>query len=307
MVSSVRRILCNEVYTGVLVQGKTSSPSYKVRKRILKEEKDWVRCEGCHEAVISSEDFNLVRQSFEQDTRVSPDRQALYLFSGIVKCGHCGGNMTRRTVPVNGKKYVYLICVENKNGSGCSFHKMISLSKFEKTILTILNLHIESIFEMDRMLAMTDRVPYSGYLSEKLQENISYKESLIEKKKRYATEIYGDYKEGMITAEEYQELKASFRRQAQNLEEEVRVMRQELEKLAKERESKVQWASRFLKYRGFQELTREILLNLVEEIRVFDKDRIEVVFQYAEEYEEACRYLKKGVNAEEVSTDGKKE
>lgn len=296
--NSVRRILCNEVYTGVLMQGKTYSPSYKVRKRIAREEKDWVRCEGCHEAIISAEDFHLVRQSFEQDTRVAPDRQALYLFSGIVKCGYCKGNMTRRTVPVNGKNYVYLICVENKNGNGCSFHKRISLKKFEETILSIMNLHIENIFEMDRMLAVTNRVPYSGYLSEKLQENISDKETVIEKKKRYSAEIYGDYKEGVITDEEYQELKISFRQQVQNLEAEVRAMRQELEKMAKEKDSRVQWAARFLKYRGFQELTREILVNLVEEIRVFDKDRIEVVFKFQEEYEEACRYLQKGVNAE---------
>ncbi|MCI8286478.1 MAG: recombinase family protein [Lachnospiraceae bacterium] len=305
--SSVRRILCNEIYTGVLVQGKTYSPSYKVRKRIPKAEKDWVRCENCHEAIISAEDFELVRQSFGEDTRVAPDRQALYLFSGIVKCGYCKGNMTRRTVPAKGKKYVYLVCVENKNSNSCSFHKMIPLNKFEETILSIINLHIENIFEMNEMLEITKRIPYSGHLSEKLQENITYKESLIEKKKRYAADIYGDYKEGMITSEEYQELRVSFRRQAQSLEEEVRSLKQELEKIAKERDDKVQWAARFLKYRGFQQLTREILLNLVKEIRIFDKDRIEVVFKYQEEYEQACRYIRKETKTEEVKTDGKKE
>ena len=40
MANSVNRILGNEVYTGVLVQGKTSSPSYKVRKRVRKLQKD---------------------------------------------------------------------------------------------------------------------------------------------------------------------------------------------------------------------------------------------------------------------------
>lgn len=305
--SSVRRILCNETYTGMLVQGKTYSPSYKVRKRIPRAEKDWVRCENCHEAIVSAEDFELVRKSFGQDTRVAPDRQALYLFSGIAKCGYCKGNMTRRTVPAKGKKYIYLACVENKNSNGCSFKKMVSLNKFEETILSIINLHIESIFEMSGMLEMTRQIPYSGYLSEKLQENIAYKESLIEKKKRYAADIYGDYKDGMITSEEYQELRISFRRQTESLEEEVRSLKQELEKIAKERDDKVHWAARFLKYRGFQQLTREILLNLVEEIRVFDKDRIEVVFKYQDEYEEACRYIQKEEQAREVKTDGEKE
>lgn len=215
--------------------------------------------------------------------------------------------MTRRTVPAKGKKYIYLACVENKNSNGCSFKKMVSLNKFEETILSIINLHIESIFEMSGMLEMTRQIPYSGYLSEKLQENIAYKKSLIEKKKRYAADIYGDYKDGMITSEEYQELRISFRRQTESLEEEVRSLKQELEKIAKERDDKVHWAARFLKYRGFQQLTREILLNLVEEIRVFDKDRIEVVFKYQDEYEEACRYIQKEEQAREVKTDGEKE
>lgn len=85
--NSVRRILCNEVYTGVLVQGKTFSPSYKIRKRIPKEEKDWIRCENCHEAIISAEEFGQVKRSYQQDTRVAPRREALYTFSGIAKCG----------------------------------------------------------------------------------------------------------------------------------------------------------------------------------------------------------------------------
>lgn len=56
----------------------------------------------------------MIREIFLTDTRVSPEEEALYLFSGLVKCGWCGGNMTRKTVTVNGKKYVYLVCAENK-------------------------------------------------------------------------------------------------------------------------------------------------------------------------------------------------
>lgn len=291
--NSVRRILCNEIYTGVLQQGKTSSPSYKVRKRIQKEEKDWVRCENCHEAIVTLEDFRLVKKSFEQDTRVAPDEQALYLFSGIAKCGHCGGNMTRRTVPAKGKKYIYLVCVENKNGDSCSFRKAVSLKKFEETILKVINMHIENVFELSKMLEIAQRIPYCGYLSEKLQEGVTDKEMLIEKKRRYAAGIYEDLKEGIITNTEYQELKAAFRSQIEVLEEEIRALRQEIEKIARERDDKVRWAARFIEYRGFQQLTREILLNLVEEIRIFDSDRIEVIFKYQTEYEEACRYIQK--------------
>lgn len=291
MANSVNRILGNEIYTGVLVQGKTSSPSYKVRKRTRKAKKDWVRCESCHEAIISAEDFGMVRRSAEQDTRVAPDEQALYLFSGIVKCGHCGGNMTRKTVPANGKNYVYLVCVENKNNKSCSYNKGVSLKKFEKTILEIINLHIENVFELSKMLKVVQKVPYGGYLSDKLQDNIREKERQIEKKRHYTTEIYVDLKEGIITKSEYLELKETFYSEIKDLEKEIEALQEEMEVLAKTKKDKVQWVNQFIEYRGFPKLTREILLKIIEEIRIFDKDKIEVVFQFQSEYEEVCKYI----------------
>ena len=303
MVSSVRRILCNEVYTGILVQGKTYSPSYKVRKRIRKEEKEWVRCENCHEAIISAEDFVQVKQSYLQDTRVSPKRQALYPFSGIVKCGHCGGNMTRRTVQAKGKKYIYLICVESKN-KRCTFHKTISMTEFEDAILSIINFHIENVFELSKMLKVAQEIPYRGYLSEKLQDTIEEKKRMAEKKRHYSAEVYEDYKDGIITEEEYRELKAAFRLQTAALAEEINALEQEIGQLAKSREDKAEWVNRFIECRGFGQLTREILQKLVEEIRVFDKDRIEVAFKYQSEYEEACRYIRDRKEKEEAGQKG---
>ena len=45
---SVTRILTNELYTGVLLQGKSSTPNYKVKKRFDKEQSEWIRIENAH-------------------------------------------------------------------------------------------------------------------------------------------------------------------------------------------------------------------------------------------------------------------
>ncbi len=286
MANGVNRILRNEIYTGVLLQGKTYSPNYKVRKRIKKDEKDWIRCEDSHEAIISKEDFQLVKDCFQTDTRVAPDEQSLYLFSGIVKCGWCGGNMTRKTIPINGKKYIYLVCIENKNKNGCKNNKTISLEKFEKIILKIINLHIENVFELDQMMKTMKRIPYNSYLSEKLQNAIQEKETQIDKKRQYIHDVYEDYKEGIVNKEEYLELKEAFRSGINTLESEISALNEEIRKLSVEKADRIQWIEQFIHCRGFQELSRELLLRLVEEIRIFDKDRIEVIFKFQEEYED---------------------
>lgn len=285
MANGVNRLLRNEIYTGVLLQGKTSSPNYKIRKRIKKEEKEWIRCEDSHEAIVSKEDFGLVQGAFHTDTRVAPDEQSLYLFSGLVKCGCCGGNMTRKTIPVNEKKYVYLVCVENKNKNGCRNNKAVSLKKFEKIILKIINLQIESVLEWDQMIKMMEQIPYNSYLSGKLQDSIREKELQIDKKRQYIQDVYEDYKEGIVNKEEYLELKEAFRAGINALEKEVTALKEEISRLSMEKEERISWIDQFIRCRGFQELSRELLLRLTKEIRILDKDKMEVVFKFQSEYE----------------------
>lgn len=291
MANSVNRILENEIYTGTLVQGKTSSPNYKIRKRTRKPEKDWIRCKNCHEAIIPPEDFNLTTKIKEQDTRVSPDGQTLSLFSGIAKCGHCGGAMTRKTIPANQKNYIYLVCAEHKNNKSCPYSKGIPLEKFKKTILEILNLHIGNVFEQHRMLEVTRKIPDGGYFSETLQDTILEKKQKIEKKRHYTAEIDADFKSGIITKRDYLELTESFHSEMKALDEEMKSLQDEIEYLAKIKKDKAEWANQFMAHRGAPGLTRELLLKMVEEIRIFDKDRIEIIFKFQPQYEEAYKHI----------------
>lgn len=54
----------------------------------------------------------------------------------------------------------------------------------------------------------------------------------------------------------------------------------------------------FIQYQGFHELTRELLLSLVKEICIYDKDRIEVVFKFQEEYKKVLDYVEQNCLAD---------
>ena len=85
---AVGRILCNEVYTGVLEQGKRTSISYKLRQRVERPKADWVRVEGNHEAIVSEKDFRLAAALQARDVRVAPGRAGLYALSGLLFCAN---------------------------------------------------------------------------------------------------------------------------------------------------------------------------------------------------------------------------
>lgn len=106
---SVLRILKNELYVGVTTQGKTTTPSYKIKRLVEKPESEWDRVEGTHEAIISQDVFDAVQMLLMRDTRISPDEDQVYLFSGFLCCADCKLNMARRTRRYKEKVYSYRI------------------------------------------------------------------------------------------------------------------------------------------------------------------------------------------------------
>ena len=131
--NAVTRILKNEVYTGTVVQGKCTTPNYKIKKRIHKDEAGWIRVENMHDAIISRNQFELVQEIMLRDTRVSPKKTKVFMFSGMIYCADCGEPMVRKTVPAGDKRYVYYVCSGNKsNKTRCTMHSVSEKTLQEK-------------------------------------------------------------------------------------------------------------------------------------------------------------------------------
>lgn len=301
--NSITHILKNEIYTGVLLQGRTTTPNYKIKKRIYKNEEDWIRIENSHEPIITRETFHMVQNLLKLDTRVSPAEEGLYLFSGIVKCGWCGSNMTRKTVPSDKKKYEYLVCVENKNHKSCKNNKNLPIEKFEKVILDTINFHIQKVIELESMLKLIETIPYRGYKVERMDVEVLDKKAEIKKAQNYMLGLYEDYKDKFISESEYNELKGHYAMHIRELEMDIQNLETEKEEIAGKKLDTMGWVKNFTEKKGFGKLTRGLLLELVEEILVYDKKRIEVVFKFQNEYEDSIDFVRK--TAESVSAAGK--
>ena len=96
-VTTVNRILTNELNTGTRVQGKNRKINYKVKECRPVAEENWIRVEKTHEAIIAEEIFQYVQSLLELDTRTAPVEDSVYLFSGFLLCGDCGQNMVIRS------------------------------------------------------------------------------------------------------------------------------------------------------------------------------------------------------------------
>ncbi len=71
--TTVRSILTNNTYIGVLTQGKEKKLSYKSRKVVKTSEDEWVVKENNHEAIIDKNIFYQVQKMLESKRTVSGD------------------------------------------------------------------------------------------------------------------------------------------------------------------------------------------------------------------------------------------
>ncbi len=283
---AVSRILSNECYTGTLVQGKSTTPNYKVKKAVLKDEADWVRIEDAFEAIIPREEFDTVQGLLLKDTRVAPDKGHVYLFSGIAVCGDCGRQMSRKVSTVAGRKYVYYMCSANKREGVCTGHR-IREEELTEAVTESLRCHIDRLAELRDILNYIETLPMQDADVRRLEARMVQMEEEAGKYERLKVSAYEDLKDGLITREEYAAIRQEFEGRRKAALASAGQLRQEAERLARREGKRHEWIEGFVKNKGIRSLVRGVAVELIEEIRVFEDKRIEVRFRYEDRYREA--------------------
>lgn len=279
---TVIRILKNPIYTGVLVQGKETTPSYKVHKRITKDESEWIVIEDSHEAIITKIDFNSVQKILKLDTRRSPDGEAVQLFSGMVFCGDCGASMVRKTVPAGGKKYVYYVCSAHKQDKSCSPHRMRD-TVLEEIVLDSLKQHIREVVDMSELIEITDTAPLRTAQAQKVQRQLDKKHEEYEKLQKLLMSLYENLTDGIIDREEYARLKQSFALRADETEKQMDALRESLTDIQNNGTENA-WTDEFIKRQGLTALDRAVVVALIDKILIHSDDVVEIIYRWQDEF-----------------------
>lgn len=301
---AITRILTNESYTGTLIQGKVTTPNYKVKKTVIKDEEDWVVIPNAFEAIITKEQFDMVQEILKKDTRVAPDKKSVYLFSGIAVCGDCGRQMSRKVSTVAGKKYVYYMCSANKKEGVCSSHR-IREDELEKAVVTYLNSYIDELENIQHFLEFIDKLPYQEVNVKRLNMRIVQLEEDAQKYEKLKVSVYEDLKDELISKEEYISMKQEFENRRRAALDSIAQIKIEIETLASRNGKHHEWIESFIANKGIEKLERNVVVELIDYIKIYEDKRIEIVFRYADNYKEILnqiRYIQDNKNEmQEVS------
>ena len=281
--NSVLRILKNPVYIGVLTQGKETTPSYKVRKRIIKPEDEWTVIPDSHEPIIRREDFESVQKVLTLDTRRSPNDSNVQLFSGMVFCGECGASMVRKTVPSGNKKYVYYVCSAHKQDKSCASHGMRDTA-LEEVVLETVKQYIRDVIDLDDILSMTDTAPLRTAEAQKVQRQLDKKRSEHERLQKLLMSLYENLADGIIDRDEYAKLKQNYAGRAAECEKQMDALKESIVQIKEQGGEHREWMMRFRKHQNITELERSIAVALIDRILIYKDNRMEVHFRFEDEF-----------------------
>lgn len=290
--TTIIRILGDEIYTGTMVQGKQSTPHFKLKERELKPSSEWVRVENTHEAIIDKADFDLVQRLKRLDTRTAPQSDKVYIFSGVLICGCCGGRMTRKTNRYKDKEYFYYFCPAGKKG-GCSSTSMIKESDLTECVRTSLKAHINSVTSLNSIINGVSRERINRELVNEYKGYIKSNEEQLSRVEKFKRNLYENLVSGALTKEEFAQYKQEYTTKAEDIRAAIQSWNDKLTEAIENRGDRNRWINHFLQFSEMEDIDRGMVARLIQSIVINTDKSIDIRFNYQDEYQRAVTFIER--------------
>ena len=291
--STIRNVLKNEVYIGNTVQGKRRAKSYKIHKIENVPEEEWVRVENTHEPIIDRETFEKAQELSRKDVKVSQKTNELSIWAGFLKCADCRRAMNKKSsTNKGGNKYEYYICSTYKKKSNklCTKHT-IKEEWLEKAVMQVINLHIELLIDTEEIVQQINENSFQNTKNENIANVIVTKQNKIHQISNFKRTLYEDWKNEDITREEYIEYKQKYENDIERLNQNIERLEIEKKKYESQNKDQNEWIEKFREQKGITELSRDIIIELIDCIYVKENGNIVIKFKFEDEFKRILEYI----------------
>ena len=139
----------------------------------------------------------------------------------------------------------------------------------------------------------------------KLEERREKKQAEVDRCADLRGMLYEDMKDGIISKEDYKELHAAYEQRKKNAEIAIHQIELEMDDVLNRKSKGFVWLDYFTEHKNIEKLTREVVVSLIREIKVFDKNHIDVVFDFDDCYKECLDVIESQGHFVEVDSTGK--
>lgn len=283
--NSVRTILRQEIYTGDMVQGKTKSYSYKVKKRIPLPREQWTIVPNMHEAIIDKETFKIVKDMMQLKSKpmTKKHRTKSSILNGLMICKECNKKMQRTIVNKNNIDYYYYTCANYKNiGKKACFSQPILEKVVIDTILVTLNTIIDNMIDIESAIKRKNQKVIDK-ATHKIKLDIEAVRIELVKYQKAKACLYSDYVNGEISGADYKFMKSEFTEKCAELELRTEKLTQEIYDYEHKGLSGTEVFKTYTKYKGIKKLTRRIAVALIDKVTIDREHTMKIFFKFKDE------------------------
>ncbi len=308
---AVGRILSNPLCKGLVVQGKKERINHKIKKMVAKPEAEQSRYRQEDLALIGEKQFETMQGLLKKDTRTNPGQERAYLFSGILYCPDCGRQMIRRKTTHKGKQTIFYICKTYNVEKTCTRHSIK-----EQELVTLVT---EAVKTQVQMAADAEEILKAAEDAMERMPTFSLADTRLPELEKELTEnaamlagLYTDWIDGILSEEEYEEMKVFYSGRCEELEGQIRKRRERAGTAGEAVREARQWLGS-LKDTGSLisgtkgEIQRSLICSLFEKIWVYEGKRVEFSFLYQDRMTEVyslCGMLKETLKEQPLCEKG---
>lgn len=217
------------------------------------------------------------------DTRTSPEEKTVFLFSGLLYCGNCGCNMIRKTVPAGKKKYIYYVCSGNKTDKSCTAKGVRDTALTESIFCAVKN-RIDEVINMETLLSFVDNAAYLKIRVQNLSLQLGQRENEMKQYELYKKALYEALVEKTISKSDYTSFYNDYTHEYEQAEEQLKAIHNEIEVILNNKDENSVFIDSFKKYHNLKELSRSVVIDLINTITINSSKEIIVSFSYSSEF-----------------------
>ena len=281
--STINSILHREMYGGNMEQGTKHQRMRSKQKKMPKE--DWIIVENTHEPIIDKETWEKAQSLLKKRTRELDLETNKNIFAGFVKCGDCGRAMTKNMWRrADGSKTYSLYCgTYKRNGKQYCTPHTLPMAVLEDIVLGDLKAIVDSV---DNLKELVQSQSFTASKVKRIADTELGKiKAELERVKRLKKSIYEDYREELISKEEFLSYREDYLKKEELYSKQIEALEEKKKDNVTEDVFETPWLKRLLELKDIESLDRDIVVEMISEIRVYENRKIKITYNFGNELE----------------------
>ena len=237
-VTSVRAILNNEVYLGMLIYGKQKCKSMKSKTKVKNPREEWIITENTHEPIISKELWDTAHKVMSSKRRPAKTGE-LQIFAGLIYCADCGhcltyGQKQRKDGTYYGAYDCWMYRTHGKEY--CPSHYINYDTVYNLVLINLRTVlwNYRNNAQQFKLILEKKFQTDSAKEAKKLQAEYEKRQSRFEEIDKILCKLYEDSALGRIPESRYEVISAQYESEQREIKEALPDLRQRIEQLKAE-------------------------------------------------------------------------